>query len=253
MKVVSIGAGNVATQLTLKLYQLGFDIKQVFSRTLNSAESLSQKVEAKAVTNISSIITDADLYIFSVKDLVLKDIISQLQPNQGIWIHTAGSMPLNIFEGHNLNYGVLYPFQTFSKNRNVDWNNIPLFVEANNKQSLDIIKSLASKVSDNIREISSEQRSLIHLTGVFACNFVNHMYTLSQQILDKANLPLDIAIPLIDETTSKIHTMSPIEAQTGPAVRYDKNVMNYHLSLIDNPQIKEIYKLISESIHNNTN
>lgn len=252
MKTVIIGAGNVATQLGIKLHQLGFEIKQVFSRTLDSAELLSQKIHAQAITKTELIITDADLYIFSVKDSVLKDIIAQLQPNKGLWIHTAGSMPLNVFEGYSSNYGVLYPFQTFSKNRNIDWNNIPIFLEANDQQSMDILKAIAEQLSSKISELSSQNRSYIHLTGVFACNFTNHMYTLSQQILNKANLPFEVAIPLIDETASKIHSISPKEAQTGPAVRYDKNIMDYHLSLIDNPETKEIYKLISKSIYNNS-
>ena len=124
-----------------------------------------------------------------------------------------------------------------------------LFLEASDDQSLEQLKSIASQLSTKIEELSTEERKYLHLTGVFACNFTNHMYTLSKQVLAKINLPFDIALPLIDETASKVHSLSPEDAQTGPAVRFDENVMEKHLSLIDDDEIKQIYKLMSESIH----
>lgn len=249
MKVVFLGAGNVATHLALELYQKDFDIVQVYSRTRESAQELANKVEAVPITSVSSVIADADLYIFSVKDSVLEDIISKIPSNSGLWVHTAGSIPLDIFSKYALNYGVLYPFQTFSKNRTIEWKNIPVFIEANNPENLPLLQAVAKQLSDKVTELSSEDRKYIHLTGVFACNFTNHMYTLSKQFLDKIALPFDVALPLIDETTSKVHTLSPEEAQTGPAIRYDENIINKHLELIEDENVKQIYKLISESIH----
>lgn len=249
MKIVFIGAGNVATHLAIELFRHDFDIVQIYSRTVHSAEELAHKVEAIPITDIKSVTPNADLYIFSVKDSVLGELIGQIPANQGLWIHTAGSINIDIFEGYTSEYGVLYPFQTFSKNREVDWKNTPLFIEASGNKSLRFLSSIANQLSDNVQVLSSEKRKYIHLTGVFACNFSNHMYTLSKIMLEKAGLPFDIALPLIDETCAKIHTLSPLEAQTGPAVRDDKNIINKHLELIEDRQIKEIYRLISENIH----
>ena len=249
MKVVLIGAGNVATQFAKELYSKSFDIVQVYSRTLASASALAKKVDAAPITDISLAVCDADLYIFSVKDSVLEGLIASLPSNNGLWAHTAGSMSINVFKGYTSRYGVLYPFQTFSKDRKVDWTDIPVFLEASDDQALEQLKSIASQLSTKIVELSTEERKYLHLTGVFACNFTNHMYALSKQVLAKINLPFDIALPLIDETASKVHSLSPEEAQTGPAVRFDENVMEKHLSLIDDDKIKQIYKLMSESIH----
>jgi predicted short-subunit dehydrogenase-like oxidoreductase (DUF2520 family) len=249
MKVVFIGAGNVATHLATELYRQKTDIVQVYSRTIKSAQELAIKVKATPITDINAVITNADLYIFSVKDSVLSDLIGQMPKTSGVWIHTAGSIPADIFENYIPDYGVLYPFQTFTKGRIIGWEEIPIFIEASNKESLDTIMSVAKQLSNKVYELSSDKRKYIHLTGVFACNFSNHMYTLSKTVLEKVGLPFEIALPLIDETCAKIHELSPVDAQTGPAVRYDENVINKHLELIEDDQIKEIYKLISKNIY----
>lgn len=249
MKIVFIGAGNVATHLATELYKKSFNIVQIYSRTLESASELALKVEAEAITDIHSVTNNADLYIYSVKDSILEEIIAKTPKHQGIAIHTAGSVPLDIFSKYTTDYGVLYPFQTFSKNRDIEWNTIPLFVEASNKDALDKIKGLASTLSSKVSELNSEDRKYIHLTGVFACNFTNHMYALSELFLKKINLPFDIALPLINETASKVKELSPKDAQTGPAIRFDENIINNHLSLIEDEDVKDIYKLMSENIH----
>lgn len=249
MKIVFVGAGNVATRLAVELYKKQFDIIQVYSHTLLSANTLAQQVDATPTTDLSLLNDNADLYIFAIKDSALEYVISQIPANNGLWIHTAGSMPLSVFDGHTENYGVLYPFQTFSKDRAVEWSNIPIFIEASNKDSFNLLNNVANQLSENVRELSSDKRRYVHLTGVFACNFTNHMYSLSSLFLKQAGLGFDTALPLIDETASKVHSLTPQEAQTGPAIRYDENVINKHLDLIDNIEIKEIYKLISENIH----
>lgn len=249
MKVVFVGAGNVATQLALALCKCHFDIIQIYSRTFDSADTLARQVEAQAITDIKKVTTDADIYIFSVKDSILQNLIIDLPSNKGIWLHTAGSIPMSAFKGSNLNYGVLYPFQTFSKSRMADWKNIPLFIEASDTETLSRIKNIANKLSDIVIELSSEKRKYVHLTGVFACNFTNYMYALSADTLKKVGLPFEVVLPLIDETCAKVHTLSPEEAQTGPAIRFDKNVICKHIELIQDEKVKEIYRLISEKIY----
>lgn len=253
MKVVFIGAGNVATHLATVMDSKEFDIVQIYSYTIKSAQTLSVKLgKSTPCTNqIMDIDSCADLYIFSIKDSALQQVISQMKPNKGVWAHTAGSMPMSIFEGYTEHYGVIYPLQTFSKSKAIDWTNIPIFVEASDEKTLSVLQSVASKFSKSVHELSSEKRKYVHLTGVFACNFTNYMYNVSADILQQAGLPFEVALPLIDETCAKVHTLSPIEAQTGPAVRYDQNVMNRHLDLIEDKTLKDIYRLISDKIHEN--
>ena len=166
-----------------------------------------------------------------------------------MWIHTAGSMPMSVFEGYAGRFGVLYPLQTCSKGRNVNFEVIPFFIEANTEKDADYLKNITSALSENVRFMSSEKRRSLHLAAVFACNFTNHIYTLSYKLLENESIPAEVLLPLIDETVAKIHSMSPAAAQTGPAIRYDENVINKHLAMLDDPDMKAIYQLLSQSIH----
>lgn len=249
MKIVFIGAGNLATNLAKELYSKSVNIVQVYSRTIESAKLLSKTVESDFTNNIKDINTEADLYIFSIKDSIIEEFLKDMPANKGLWVHTSGSIPMDIFKDFTENYGVIYPFQTFSKQRNVDFKNIPFFIEANKEANLTKLDNLCRQLSDKVYNLASEKRKYIHLTGVFACNFANHMYTITEGILKDQDIPFDLVLPLIEETTAKIHSLQPKDAQTGPAIRYDENIINKHLSLLENPLHKSIYTLISESIH----
>lgn len=249
MKIVFIGAGNLATRLSLAMQRVGMQIGQVYSHTPENAKLLADKLGCPWTTDLSALQADADMYVFSLKDTVLADVIAQVKPNNGLWIHTAGSMPMDVFEGYAARYGVLYPLQTFSKGREVSFDVVPIFLEANTKKDADYLKKIASALSENVRFMSSEKRRSLHLAAVFVCNFTNHIYALSYKLLEQEEIPADVLLPLIDETTAKIHAMPPAAAQTGPAIRYDENVINKHLAMLDDPDMKEIYQLLSRSIH----
>lgn len=249
MNIVFIGAGRLATHLATEFHSYAYNILQVYSRTIESATELAQVVNAKAITNLADIDSNADLYIFSVKDSALAEVLSAMPFNKGLWVHTAGSIPLDVFSKYTDRYGVLYPFQTFSKGRDLDFRTIPLFLEANNDHDLAVLIQIATKISNTVNHLSSDKRRYLHLTGVFACNFVNHLYTVSHSILEKEGIPFDVMLPLIDETARKVHSLSPREAQTGPAIRYDENVINKHLELLEDPDLRVIYSSISKHIH----
>ncbi len=252
LSLVFIGAGNLATNLAKALYDKGFPIRQIYSRTEDSARVLSEKVSCGYTTDIKDVAKGADMYIVSVKDAALPGLLPELTKGkrEALWVHTAGSLPAEIWNGYADRYGVLYPMQTFSKRRAVDFGKIPFFIEANSAEDNNVLEAVARMLSDRVYTITSEQRKCLHLAAVFACNFSNHMYSLIAELLERNNIPFDIMLPLIDETVSKIHEMSPHDAQTGPAVRYDENVMNMHLAMLEgNPEMQDIYKLISKSIH----
>ncbi len=250
MKIVFIGAGNLATNMALHLFKGNSKILQVYSRTQDSAQLLATKVNAEAITSLDAIRDDADFYIFSVKDSILEQLIAQMPHRKGIWIHTAGSMPLDVFNNIIPNIGVIYPLQTFSKEKEVEWREVPLFIEYSSPSIMSKIEDLASRFSSKIYHLTTEQRKYVHASGVYANNFVNQMYELAHQMIQKAGLPFEVLLPILEETCHKVHLLSPLEAQTGPAIRNDENVMNKHLELIDSDMDKQLYKLISESIYN---
>ena len=251
MKIVLIGAGNLATHLGKALHAAGHDMAQVFSRTMQSAETLASLLDAEPLTYMAQVRDDADVYIFSVKDSALEQLISQLCGGEKkVFLHTAGSMPMSVFRGKALHYGVLYPMQTFSKQREVDFSIIPCFIEANDEFALKQIEGLAGQISHRVYQLSSEDRKYLHLSAVFACNFANHCYAASQELLQQHGIPFDVMLPLIDETAAKVHGMTPKEAQTGPAVRYDENVIGKQIQLLENqPYFQKIYDCMSKSIH----
>jgi predicted short-subunit dehydrogenase-like oxidoreductase (DUF2520 family) len=156
---------------------------------------------------------------------------------------------MDVWEGHVERYGVIYPLQTFSKHRKVDFKQIPIFIEVKHEGDLGTLDYMAHRLTDKVYRVSSEGRKRLHLAAVFACNFTNHMYALAQELLDDYGLPFDVMLPLIDETTQKVHRLSPKQAQTGPAARGDKKVMDAHRKMLaDKPQLECIYQLLSDSI-----
>lgn len=251
--IVLIGAGNVATHLGKAFHEAGCRIRMVYSRTKESARILAESIGCPYTTNITSIDNEADIYIVSLKDSVLDHILPELVKcnSKALFVHTAGSVSIDIWKGLTHRYGVLYPMQTFSKQRDINFDNVHFFIEANTEEDTELLIKTASLISRHIFKASSEQRKYLHISAVFACNFANHMYSICEHLLTSHGLPFSAMLPLIDETAEKVHHLSPVSAQTGPAQRDDHNIMNNHLSLLkDEPEIAELYLRISENIHN---
>lgn len=251
--IVLIGAGNVATHLGKAFHEAGCRIRMVYSRTKESARILAESIGCPYTTDITSIDNEADIYIVSLKDSVLDHILPELVKcnSKALFVHTAGSVSIDIWKGLTHRYGVLYPMQTFSKQRDINFNNVHFFIEANTEEDTELLIKTASLISRHIFKASSEQRKYLHISAVFACNFANHMYSICEHLLTSHGLPFSAMLPLIDETAEKVHHLSPVSAQTGPAQRDDHNIMNSHLSLLkDEPEIAELYLRISENIHN---
>ena len=251
MKIVIIGSGNLATHLALALSRAGHEIVQVYSHTEAHARELAEKVGSNYTANIEQVHTDVDAYILSVKDDALSSLAATLcqRNTQAVYMHTAGSIPMNVFKGHAERYGVLYPMQTFSKGREVDFSIIPCFIEANDGETLTLIRSLAESISDKVVKADSERRKKLHLAAVLACNLANHCYRLAERVLEEEETDFGLFLPLIEETARKVRFLSPREAQTGPMVRYDESVMEMQLSLLPDERTRQIYRLMAESIH----
>jgi predicted short-subunit dehydrogenase-like oxidoreductase (DUF2520 family) len=193
---------------------------------------------------------DADIYLISVSDFAICSLLQEINFNNKLIAHTSGSISMDDLKKYSNNYGVFYPLQTFSKYREVNFSNVPFCIEGNTLSNEQILVDLASIISKDVRIINSEQRKQLHLSAVFASNFVNHMYAIAAEIANQKDLPFEILLPLITETASKIQNMTPTEAQTGPTVRNDKNTINEHLNMLNyNPKLKKLYSLLSENIY----
>ena len=255
MKVVLLGAGNVATHLGIALQKAKHAVVQVYSRNERSAKELSKKLSCGFTTDIKKISNEAGIYIIAIKDDEIKNLSLPLSKREGmknkILVHTSGSLPMNIFRNTSqINVGVFYPLQTFSKNRAIDLSNIPICIEANNKPTEKKLLALARTISKNVHIINSGKRKTLHVAAVFANNFTNHLYAVAEDILKKEKLSFDILKPLIQETVDKIKNSSPSKMQTGPAIRGDKKIIKEHLSFLSSsPLHRKIYKLLTESIN----
>ena len=250
MRVSIIGSGNVATHLAKALKSANVQVLNIWSHNFENAQLLANKVDAKAVTEISQIVEDTDIVLISVKDDAIDQVASQLKDFKGLIAHTSGSVALDALAG-NENYGVFYPLQTFSKQKELDFSNVPLCLEANKDANLNHLKKLAAMLSKNIYEVDSEQRKTLHLAAVFACNFPNYLYGVAQQLLAQHQLDFDIIKPLITETANKIQTALPNEVQTGPAIRNDEQTLQKHEGMLqEHPEWLNIYQLLSKQIKN---
>jgi len=248
MKLVCIGSGNVATHMAQAFRSAGHEILQVWSRDMDHANVLAQKIGAVAIADLEAVDVYADLYLISVKDDAISDIAAKLKDVKGLVVHTSGSTDISVLNACS-RYGVLYPLQTFSIAKALDFSQVPLCVEAVNTFELKCLKDLARELSTNVYESNSEQRRSLHLAAVFASNFSNHLYHLSNLILNEQGLDFDMLKPLIMETAAKVQQEIPLSVQTGPAVRQDEQTIQRHMAMLQSkPQLSEIYKILSDSI-----
>lgn len=249
MNIVFIGSGNVATHLAIAFKAMGADITQVWSNDHRNAEILAALTKAEPINDLDALDQTADYYIIAVKDDAIAAVAGQLHEVRGIVLHTSGATAIDVLKGAGTGYGVLYPLQTFSKTKAVDLKSVPFCIEANSTDTLEKISAIAHLLSTSVAEVSSGQRKVLHLAAVFACNFTNHLYHLSHQLLEAHQLKFDLLKPLIMETAQKIQSAAPNEVQTGPAVRNDQQTIDKHLALLTgSPELLQIYKMLSSSI-----
>ncbi len=247
-RVVLIGSGNVATSLALALNGK-CHLVQVYSRSMASAEALASRVGAQATNDLSQIVTDADIYVISVVDDAITRVLETCPARGGLWVHTSGSTSIDVFKGKRTRYGVLYPMQSFSKSCPARMHEVHIFIEGCDSCATQEVKELAMLLTNNVHEITSRERERLHVAAVFACNFANHMFTLSSEVLDEAGIPFDAMLPLIKTTIAKLDNMTPTQSQTGPAARGDVNVIERHLQSLSGDK-HDIYRLLSQSILN---
>ncbi len=250
-KIYLIGAGNVATHLGMVFNSNDYNVAGVFSNTYKSAEVLAEKIGAQHINNKDIFEDEEGIFIVSVPDRALEDVINIMKNCKGLVVHTSGSVDMNslsVFQNH----GVFYPLQTFSKEKEITFEEIPICIEANNAENKMILQNLARSLSKQVYYVDSDKRMILHISAVFACNFTNFMYQLAEDLTHKNHLDFNILRPLILETANKAIIKSPKEIQTGPAARGDMNTIRKHKEYLSNfPGLEKIYTFISQKIQQN--
>ena len=222
MKIVIIGAGSVGTNLHHAFEIKGLKAELVHARPLTADPS--------AVLALPQ----ADVYIYTVADHALKEVVSLVNAPKAIHLHTSGSMPMSVFGEDKPHAGVMYFFQSFSRELLIDdWSGIPCIIEGRNIDDIAAIYSLAQSLTSRIYEANQHDRERLHIAGIFANNYTNLMYRMAADVLRSTRIPFEALLPLIDQTAAKVHTLSPKDAQTGPASRADTEVIGHHIEILE--------------------
>jgi predicted short-subunit dehydrogenase-like oxidoreductase (DUF2520 family) len=249
LNIAIVGSGNVASHLAVGFYKVGVKINMVINRTIDHAKELALKVEANYSNTLSDIPENTDLVIIAVTDSAIEGVSKAISSTAYGVVHVSGSMPLSVLSA-NTNYGVFYPFQTFSKSERTGALEFPICIEANSEELKQKLSRLAGKLSKTIVYLSSEDRKYLHLSGVIANNFTNHLMARAYDYLNEHNISADLINPIIEETINKIKNNHPKDVQTGPAVRGNSDIVKNHLALLNNyPQLLEIYQVMTNSIN----
>ena len=254
-RLVLLGAGNVATHLGRALVASASSavrLTQIYSPGGRSARALAEELGERisAVGSLEELDLDADWYIFAVPDDALIPLAKELAGQvRGLWVHTSGSTSLEDLAEVHRPAGVLYPLQTFSKGKVLDFSEVPLYVEGTDSEAEGRILRLGELLSRSVARATSQQRLVLHLGAVFACNFSNHLIAVAEELLTRHGLPEKALLPLIDEMTAKLHTLPAREAQTGPARRGDERTLRRHERfLASEPELEHLYSLLSRQI-----
>ena len=243
--IILVGSGNVATHLGIALQNCNYKIVQVYSRSIENAKKLAQKLNTNFTNDLTQLKT-VDLIIVSVNDDVISTVLSKLK-NTAI-VHTSGSVGIDVFEPNFSDFGVFYPLQTFNTDIEFTISEIPFCIEGNSKAFEKQLVEIAKNLSSNVITMNSEQRKQLHIAAVFACNFSNQMFSIADDLLTEKDIDFKILLPLVKQTIAKLNTNKPKAVQTGPAKRKDIKIIQEHINLIQQEDIKELYRKISNNI-----
>jgi predicted short-subunit dehydrogenase-like oxidoreductase (DUF2520 family) len=247
--MVIIGSGNVAWHLLNAFTAAGIQARQVLSRNAGTARQLSKSFNVPVLHDPDRLVRDAGIYILAVQDDRIRETAKGLHLHDQLLVHTSGFTGMDALAGASGNTGVMWPLQTLTTGKTVDYRSIPFFIEASSSAVGEELNEFAALVSDRIIVADSQTRQKVHLAAVIASNLTNHLYAIAAAILTRQDIPYDVLASLIVETARKAAQSNPVSSQTGPAARKDLKVMEKHLDLLkEEPAYRDIYKLISENI-----
>ncbi len=248
MKIVVLGAGNVAHQLSFALQKAGHELLAVYNRSTQSGEALAQKLGVQYITDIAQL-PNADIYLIAVKDDAIEGVAKHLLLNNKIVAHTSGTKSKDVLKGPSSNYGIFYPLQTMTKSIALDFAQVPMLIEGSNEATHSLLQELANTISQQVYSIDETQRQWVHLAAVFANNFTNHLYGIAEHLLLKNGIAFELLKPLILRSVQNLEQQSPTQLQTGPASRGDQQTIDKHVLLLaDDKRLAEIYTILTQSI-----
>ena len=250
--VTLIGSGNVATWMAQRLQSSSrFPVTQVYSRKLENAQRLAELSGAQAIDDLKALNSDNQIFIFALADNAYETVLPQLPFRLPAAFMTSGTVSCQCLKDYADHYGVIYPLQTFTKTQDMSELEVPLCLESEFAGDHKVLMwELARELSPTCHEVSETQRAQMHVAAVFACNFSNAMYQVAYKLLEERGLPFEILLPVLRQTVEKVSQMTPMEAQTGPAVRGDLNVMQAQMEELEDGQLRELYRIMSDLIIN---
>ncbi len=250
-KIVLLGAGRLATWFAVRFLEKKMGLVQIFNRTADAAQKLSEKTGVPWTNDFSKILPDADWYILAVRDDAVFEVaekLAEIHP-AGLVTHVSGVTSGEKLKSFFLRSGVFWPLQSFSAEKKPDWKTMPICLDAAADSDLIFLENMARKMGANPSRINDEQRAKLHVAAVFANNFTNHCLVIAEKLLGEADLSPTLLEPLVRETFEKALQISPAAAQTGPARRGDLATLEKHLLILKNdPLRQDIYRKMSESI-----
>lgn len=248
-KIAILGGGNVAHHLIRQVTGSGHKLVQIYNRTLSTAKDSATESNASPIDNLQSLTQDADIYIICVKDEAIASLASKIKLKDKLIVHTSGTSSMDLLRDSSNQFGIFYPLQSFSKNLAIDFRRIPILIETNEEKGMEALKTFANSISDTVVEMKESERVHIHIAGVFVNNFVNHLFSLSDEYLSKNNMDFNLLKPLILQTVEKLNFGKPAEMQTGPAKRNDLKTIESHLKVLESEKnLHEIYDVMTKSI-----
>jgi len=251
-KIILVGAGRIAWSLCKRLKARGLPVAQVVNRTTEHARSLAEALDARWTDDWAGVLPDADWLLIAVRDDAIDEVGAALAPHasEALATHTSGATPGAVLAPFFKRYGVFYPLQSFSIEREPTWSKIPFCVDAQSDADVLFLKKIAKTIGNLVYRVNDEQRAALHVAAVFANNFANHCFAIAEKLLEEKNLPFEMLHPLMEETLAKALQDSPARMQTGPAARGDAETIQRHLDLLKrHPQWLELYKKMSVNIN----
>lgn len=242
--IAIIGAGKIAYSLVYALVKNGYRVKLIISNNFDSAKHLAKKFSIKNYSNnFAQIEPQIKVVFISVPDNQIKitaDKLARLKINIGnsIFIHLSGAeniSALNSLRKKGALTASFHIMQTFPSKRIVKIENCYASIETENKFAERFLFSVAGGLKLKPFKLNTEEKSLYHLAGVFASNFIVGNIFNSTNIFDikksqKNYNNFDFLYPIIKSTINNINKLGSSKALSGPVERGDLSIIKKHIT-----------------------
>lgn len=244
--ITIIGTGNVALQLSKLFLKNNFKIDCIYGRSNFSDSQIDKHLFTDKISDISK---NSDLYLVAVSDDSYIDLLKNISLKNKFIVHTSGSLDSEKLDSFSKRWGCLYPIQTIKKNQQIEWDNIPFYIEASNNNDLELLTDFCHANNLHYSVQNSNQRNKTHIAAVAANNFIYYLLSTIKEYCDKNKINFKNLKPLLDQSLNNVLNFPAHQLQTGPAIRKDLKLIEKHLeSLKSEKDLKEIYQLFSEKI-----